>query len=71
MHLVVLGLVLGLAATLAGGRIMDTMLHGIGSRNPFVLATACVVIVLTGALAAYLPARRAASIDPVQALRSE
>lgn len=71
MFLVLAGITLGLAGTVAAGRVMSAMLYGTGPRNPLVLAFACAVIILTGAIAAYLPARRAALIDPIQALRSE
>lgn len=71
MNLVLVGIALGLTGALAGSRIMSSMVYGIGPRDPLVLAIACVVIVLAGAIAAYLPARRAASIDPIKALRSE
>jgi putative ABC transport system permease protein len=39
--------------------------------DPVVLTATCSLIALTGALAAYLPARRAASVDPIKALRTE
>jgi putative ABC transport system permease protein len=47
------------------------MLYGTSPRNPLLLAAACFLIILTAAAAAYLPARHAASIDPMQALRNE
>lgn len=71
MVLVMVGLVIGLTGAFASGRLLQKMLYGLSPRNPFPLLVACCVIVLTAAIAAYLPARRAASIDPIQALRSE
>ena len=55
--LVLIGLVLGLAGALAGGMLLRSMLYGVKPLDPAVLATACCLIGVTGALAAYLPAR--------------
>jgi putative ABC transport system permease protein len=69
--LVLTGLALGLAGALAGGQLLRSMLYGIKPLDPLVLASACCLIGLTGTLAAYLPARRAAKVDPMDALRHE
>jgi putative ABC transport system permease protein len=71
MLLVAAGVVLGLAAAFAAGKVLANMLYGISPRNPLLLAIACCSITVTAGLAAYLPARRAALIDPMQALRNE
>lgn len=71
LFLVAAGVVLGLAGALAAGQLLTSMLYGVSPRNPLLLAIACSAITLTAAVAALLPARRAASIDPMQALRSE
>jgi putative ABC transport system permease protein len=71
MLLVAAGVVLGLAGAFAAGQVLTNMLYGVSPRNPLLLAIACCAITLTAGLAAYLPARRAASIDPMQALRNE
>jgi putative ABC transport system permease protein len=71
MLLVAVGLVLGLAGAFAAGQFLTNMLYGVSPRNPLLLALACCAITLTAGLAAYLPARCAASIDPMQALRNE
>jgi putative ABC transport system permease protein len=71
MLLVFLGVATGLAGAFAGGELIRKMLYGVGPRNPLLLGIACAVVTLTATLAAYLPARRAASIDPMEALRSE
>ena len=71
MLLVAAGVVLGLAGAFAAGKVLTNMLYGVTPRNPLLLAIACCAITVTAGFAAYLPARRAASIDPMQALRNE
>jgi putative ABC transport system permease protein len=71
MLLVAAGVMLGLAGAFAAGHVLTNLLYGVSPRNPLLLAIACCAITLTAALAAFLPARRAALIDPMQALRSE
>jgi ABC-type antimicrobial peptide transport system permease subunit len=69
--LVVIGMALGIAATLASASVLESMLYGTGSRNPLVLAGVCALVAAAGMVAAYLPAMRAAGIDPMRALRAE
>jgi ABC-type antimicrobial peptide transport system permease subunit len=69
--LVAAGLVIGFVASIAGATLLEGLLYGVGPRDPLLLAIACSVIMATGLLAAYLPAHRAATIDPMQALRAE
>jgi predicted permease len=69
--LIGLGIGIGIAATLASASLLRTMLYGIGSRNPLVLSAVCLAVALSAFLAAYLPALRAAAIEPMQALRME
>ncbi len=68
---VALGLAAGTAAAVAVSRVLASSLRGVGPRDP--LTFVAVVAVLSGAaaLASYLPARRAANVDPMTALRSE
>jgi len=65
------GLALGLGASLAADRLLESMLFGVSSLNPAVLGLSGVLVASTGLLAAYLPARRAAAMDPMVALRYE
>ena len=69
--LLVSGIAIGLAASLTFASVLKTMLYGTASRDPLVLAAVCAVVGLTGLLAAYLPALRAAAIEPMEALRAE
>lgn len=65
------GIVLGIAATLISASVLRDMLYGTGSRNPIVLVLVCGVVALAGVAAAFFPARRAAKVDPMVALRYE
>ncbi len=71
MRLVAAGLILGAAITVAGERLLGTSVFGIRPEAPVFLLVACCVLSITGMAAAYVPAVRAASVDPMQALRSE
>ncbi len=59
------GVAIGLAATLATTRVVSTFLFGLSPRDPLALVSTTIVLVLTALLAGYLPARRAATTDPV------
>jgi putative ABC transport system permease protein len=71
VRLVSIGAVLGVLAALALTSTMSTLLYGIGPKDVSMFALATVTLVITGAFASYLPARRATRIDPVSALRAE
>lgn len=66
-----LGAAVALPAALAGGRLVRSLLYEVRPADPVVLAVASVFLVLVGVLAASLPARRAAHISPIEALRNE
>jgi len=68
---VLIGLVLGIPAALYAGYLMKSLLYGIGSYDPWALAGAPLMLALCAAAAGFIPARRAASIEPMQALRTE
>jgi predicted permease len=69
--LVVAGIVIGIPAALAAGRLLVTFLYGLTPRDPATLAFATATLLACAALAAALPALRAARIDPNVALRYE
>ena len=69
--LLVAGLALGLITSLSAGRLVASLLYGIKSNDPVQLALAVLVLAAAATLAAYLPARRAARLDPMAALRQE
>jgi ABC-type antimicrobial peptide transport system permease subunit len=69
--LTLIGLVLGLAGSIAAGTLMRSLLFGVRSWDISILAIVAAVLIGSALLASYIPARRAASIDPMQALRAE
>jgi ABC-type antimicrobial peptide transport system permease subunit len=66
-----IGLGLGLIATELVSALLADLLFGLTSRDPLTLAITAAVLGLTAMLAGYLPARRAAGVNPAVALRSE
>ena len=71
LFVVATGLALGLGLSWAGGRILDAQLFDVTASDPRVLAGAALGLLVVGGFAAWVPARRAARIDPVVALRAE
>ena len=65
----VIGVAVGLAAAWASTRLMTSLLFDVSARDPVTFATVALALTCVSALAAWLPARRAAGIDPLQALR--
>jgi predicted permease len=68
---ILIGLVLGIPAALYAGYLMKSMLYGVVGYDWMALAGAPLLLALCATLAGFLPARRAASIEPMQALRTE
>jgi ABC-type antimicrobial peptide transport system permease subunit len=68
---ILIGLVLGVPASLYAGYLMKVLLWGVDSYDPMAIAGAPLMLVLCAAVAGFIPARRAASIEPMQALRTE
>ncbi|HUJ23251.1 MAG TPA: ABC transporter permease [Bryobacteraceae bacterium] len=71
LWLLVTGALLGLPAALAGARLIRSLLYAVGPADPMTIACAILTLGAAGALAGFLPARRAAGIQPMTALRSE
>jgi len=66
---VAIGLVAGLAGALAAGRLLESQLYGVSGRDPRVIALSAISLAACAAVAAMIPAARAASIDPARAIR--
>lgn len=71
LRLIALGVVLGLAASLAGSRLLASQLFGISPYDPFTIVSVVTLLVGIGLAACYFPARRAMRVDPMIALRYE
>lgn len=69
MRLALIGIGIGLVAALALNRVMNALLFGVQSTDPTTFAVACVILASVAMLAGFLPARRAARVDPLEALR--
>ena len=69
--LLALGLISGLVASWFAARAIQAFLFGVGRHDPIKVLSVCGLLAVSGLIAALIPARRAASIDPMQALRTE
>jgi putative ABC transport system permease protein len=69
--LIVAGLALGLVVALSSTRLLASFLYRLEPNDPTTLVTACVVLAVSAVVAGLLPARRAANLDPMTALREE
>jgi len=65
------GAAVGVAAALAGSRLIASLLYGISPRDPAVFAGTTVLLLTVAAAACWLPARRAARLSPLEALRTD
>jgi len=71
VRLLAVGLPLGLIGATLVGRAMESLLFGVGPANPIVLGGTAAILATAAMLAGLLPARRAAKVDPMVALRAE
>jgi putative ABC transport system permease protein len=71
LALVLAGLVLGLLCTLLGGRLVKSFLYQVQPVDGWTYAGAAILLLVVGSLAAVIPARRAAAVEPIEALRDE
>ena len=71
LTLVGTGVLIGLVVTLATTRFLETLLFGLGPNDPMVIGAAVALMLSVAAAAGYVPARRAARVDPMVALRHE
>jgi ABC-type antimicrobial peptide transport system permease subunit len=65
------GLIAGLFLAFAAGRLIGSLLYGVRPVDPVSIATTVMLLGFASLLASYIPARRAARIDPMEALRHE
>ena len=69
--LAAVGIAIGVPITLAGGRLVTSMLFGLQGTDPWNLLAAVCLLLCVAILAGYLPARRASRVDPMVALHYE
>jgi ABC-type antimicrobial peptide transport system permease subunit len=71
MIVILFGVAIGSALALAGTRVIRHLLYGSATDDPLAYAAAALVVICLGLVACWIPARRAASVEPVIALREE
>jgi putative ABC transport system permease protein len=71
MRTIVIALVIGIGASFAATRVLETQLFGVGRTDPLTFAAVPLLLAIVALAACYLPARRASRVDPVVALRAE
>jgi putative ABC transport system permease protein len=71
LKLALFGVGIGLVLSLMAGRLLSTLLFGVGAKDPMTFVGLSLVVVVVTMVASYLPARRATRVDPMVALRYE
>jgi putative ABC transport system permease protein len=71
MKLALIGLLIGLASSFALMQVMKTLLFGVSAADPLTFAASALLLLAVSLLACWIPARRAAKVDPLVALRHE
>jgi putative ABC transport system permease protein len=70
-RLAVIGVVIGTVGAFAATRVLTTLLFGVSPTDPLIFGGMAALLLVTATIASYLPARRAASLDPMNALRPD
>jgi ABC-type antimicrobial peptide transport system permease subunit len=70
LRLAGLGIACGTIATLATGRLLESQLFGVSESDPLTMVGVGVLLMAVAALAAWVPARRASRVDPVETIRA-
>jgi putative ABC transport system permease protein len=71
LRLAIAGVLIGVALSLAAGRLISTLLFGIRATDPLTFSAVAAMLLATAVFAAWIPARRATRVDPMIALRYE
>jgi ABC-type antimicrobial peptide transport system permease subunit len=71
LSLVCIGVMIGMAAALAAARLVRELLYGVQPADPTTITIATLLLLATAVIAAFLPASRAAQVEPMTALRME
>jgi ABC-type antimicrobial peptide transport system permease subunit len=71
MRLAVLGVAIAVPCAILLGRVLRSQLFGVSAADPLTLTAVVLLMAVVGLLAAFVPARRAARVEPMEALRSE
>jgi putative ABC transport system permease protein len=71
LKIALIGIVIGVAASLALARLMATLLFGVSATDPATFAGVAILLIVVSVAASYIPARRATRVDPIAALRQQ